>query len=227
MTDWRVEHGQVIHAFLMYLNKRSSDYVLKGGTALLTCYHLDRFSEDIDLDGRGNSIKGIVETFCTATGYSYRVDIDTDTVKRYMIHYGNALKPLKVEVSYRRKKISPDEITVMSGIKVYNLNTLCLMKTKAYMGRDQIRDLYDLAFICNHYYDQLSAVTLSALRNAIEYKGIEQFDYIVKEQHDDLIDEGKLAEDFLAMYDKLGLFYDEEERQMMLAIEQDTDKDHS
>lgn len=53
------------------------------------------------------------------------------------------------------------------------------------------------------------------MRNAIEFKGIEQFDYIIKTQPDELIDASKLAEDFLSMYDRLGLLYDERERQII------------
>jgi hypothetical protein len=46
------------------------------------------------------------------------------------------------------------------------------------------------------------------MRSAVEYKGLEHFDYIIKDQHDDLIDNEKLSEDFLEMYDRLGLMYD-------------------
>lgn len=52
MSDWREQHGVVISLFLKYLNSQTDDFVLKGGTALMTCYKLDRFSEDIDLDGK-------------------------------------------------------------------------------------------------------------------------------------------------------------------------------
>ena len=44
-------HFEIIKDFLLYLNRVSKDYILKGGTSLMTCYGLDRFSEDIDLDG--------------------------------------------------------------------------------------------------------------------------------------------------------------------------------
>lgn len=219
MTNWRPEHGKTIYAFLEYLNNKSEDFILKGGTALLTCYKLDRFSEDIDLDGKRKNLEDFVKGFCEKTGTSYRVAKDTDTVKRYMINYGNTGRPLKVEVSFRRREIATNEITLINGIRVYNLDTLCIMKTNAYTSRDKIRDLYDLTFICNNYYDHLSPQTISLLRSAIEYKGIEQFDYIIKEQHDELIDEGKLADDFLSMFDRLGLLYDEKEKQILSSIE--------
>jgi predicted nucleotidyltransferase component of viral defense system len=37
-------------SYLLLLNKRTDQFILKGGTALARCYGLDRFSEDIDLD---------------------------------------------------------------------------------------------------------------------------------------------------------------------------------
>jgi hypothetical protein len=32
MSDWRIKHGEVIAAFMAYLNERTDNYVLKGGT---------------------------------------------------------------------------------------------------------------------------------------------------------------------------------------------------
>jgi len=54
MEDWRNKHKYVIEDFLQYLNKQTSDYVLKGGTALMECYGLSRMSEDIDTDSLDN-----------------------------------------------------------------------------------------------------------------------------------------------------------------------------
>ena len=39
-NDWRDEHRKVIDSFLEFLNKKSEEFILKGGTALLTCYNL-------------------------------------------------------------------------------------------------------------------------------------------------------------------------------------------
>ena len=43
------------------------------------------------------------------------------------------------------------------------------------------------------------------MQDCVSYKGLEQFDYLIATQNDPLIDSDKLAEDFLSMYDKLGL----------------------
>ncbi len=215
MHNSNEQHGQVIAAFLEYLNANTGSFILKGGTALLMCYGLDRFSEDIDLDGMERNIQDYVHTFCGERGYTYRVAKDTDTVKRYMVNYGAPGRPLKIEVSYRRREISADEIAVINGVRVYILDTLCIMKANAYTGRDAIRDLYDLAFICNNHMENLTPQTIALVRNALEYKGIEQFDYMVQTQEDELIDNEKLAEDFLLMFDRFGLLYDAQEQQMI------------
>jgi hypothetical protein len=104
------------------------------------------FSEDIDLDGLNSNIQGYVQMFCDEYGYGYRVAKDTDTVRRFMVRYDTAGRPLKIGVSYRRKEISAGETDIVNGIRVYVIDTLCIMKANAYAGRDAIRVLYDLAY---------------------------------------------------------------------------------
>ena len=85
------------------------------------------------------------------------------------------------------------------------------MKANAYISRDRLRDLYDITFICNNYWEQLSDTVKLLLRETIRHKGIEQFDYLIHNQADELIDSDKLAENFLEMYDRLGLLADDKE----------------
>lgn len=213
--SWQTNHAETITSFIKHLNEITDKYVLKGGTALTICYSMDRFSEDIDLDCTIGGIEEIVDRFCKNNGFTFRIAKDTATVKRYMINYGNAGKPLKIEISFRKKFISPEDVTQIGGITVYKIDSLCIMKANAYASRDKIRDLHDLVFICNKYWDELPVHVKSVVRNAVEFKGIEQFDYLLKDQQDELIDKDRLAGDFLDMYDKLGLLYDEWERQII------------
>lgn len=208
--DWRKAHGKVIDDFLNELNRQTDKYILKGGTALAKCYALDRFSEDIGLDGRGDAIIDICKRFTEKRGYDCRVAKDTDTVKRCMLHYGG-VKPLKVEMSARRKSIATNEITKVNGINVYTIDMLAMMKANAYQQRDKIRDLYDVTFIINNYYDRLSTSTQFSLQNALQYKGIEHFDYIIHDQSDELIDVDALAEHFLEAFEKIGLIIENNE----------------
>lgn len=71
--------------------------------------------------------------------------------------------------------------------------------------------LYDIVFIVNNYYDELSEGARRVLQNAFEYKGVEHFDYIVNTQTDELIDVNLLVDNFLKAYQKVGLLIDDEE----------------
>lgn len=208
-TDWRYIHGAAIISFITYLNQETDQFALKGGTALALCYGLNRFSEDIDLDGRKQDIKELVRRYCDSRGFSMRIAKDTPIVRRCLINYSEGQKPLKIEVSYRDKTLDFSSFPVVNGILVYSINDLAMKKNLAYMGRDKIRDLFDLSFICNHYLDQLNPEVIKAIRTTLEYKGVEQFDYLIATQSDPLINQEQLAVDFLTMHEKLGLLTDQ------------------
>lgn len=204
-SNWRVLHRQVMTQFLNYLNNCSNNYVLKGGTALMLCYNLTRFSEDIDLDVTINDtkIQDIVGVFCKLHNIEFRVAKDTATVKRFMLHYGGD-KPLKVKVSYRNKALIAD-ITQVNTILVYNINRLAELKAQAYLGRDKLRDLFDITFITLGYFNILSQSTQKLICDVVTIKGIEQVEYLTTTQHDDLIDVNILENQFSMMWKLLGL----------------------
>lgn len=206
--DWQTDHKTIIYDFLLWLNSLTQKYILKGGTALMCCYGLNRFSEDIDLDGKDGQIENYVSEFCKIRNYSHRVAKNTATVNRCMVQYNNNFHPLKIETSFRRTDITGDDVNFINGVTVYNINQLCLLKAAAYIGRDKIRDLFDLAFIYNTYKQSLSNDCLSLVQNVVAQKGIEQVEYLTKTQNDKLIDKEKLTEHFLEMYDGLGLLRD-------------------
>lgn len=210
MRDWKVLHKRIIFDFASYLNSISDKFVLKGGTSLMLCYGLTRFSEDIDLDGVSNRVDffkcvdRFVETFRNKyPGISYRKAKDTDTCKRAFIHFGQK-KPLKVEVSYR-DIVNAQDCVRINGIRVYDIDTLMIKKTFAFSHRDKIRDLYDITFIYKHYKSLLCYKTLQMLRDVVSHEGLDKFDFIMKYQRDDLIDNNELTEAFLNMYYALGL----------------------
>ena len=174
----------------------------------MMCYGLDRFSEDIDLDSTNKGIEKYIQNFCEQHGYTFRVAKDTDTTKRYLIHYSEAHRPLKIEVSYRKKHIETGKIDSVNGITVYKINEIFGMKINAYNGRDKIRDLYDVVFIVRNFHSELSKERIDMLKDALSFKGLEQFDYLLKTQTDELIDNDKLATEFLDMFDQLDLIDD-------------------
>lgn len=223
MEDWKRKHRYVIDDFLHFLCENTNSYILKGGTALMQCYNLDRFSEDIDLDGKGNSIFDLVDCYCKSNSYEYRIAKNTDTVKRCMIHYGGS-KPLKIEVSCRRNFIDKNDYVRISGIIVYTIERLAAMKCSAYASRDKIRDLYDLSFICCNYYNRLSEQTKNFIFDTISAKGVEQYDYLVNNQPDELINKEKLLDLFLTAIEKIGLLTDNEEKNIIKEYKNEEDE---
>ena len=121
-----------------------------------------------------------------------------------MINYGTN-KPLKVEISYRNKRIEVDSYTVINNIVVYTITTILSFKMIAYSQRDKIRDLYDITFICKNYWDAIPNMMKMQLATVLSYKGLDYFDYLISTQSDELIDNNKLSSDFLDLWDALGL----------------------
>ena len=222
-----IRNRKVIHEFLVFMNKESKDYILKGGTSLMECYNMQRMSQDIDLDSiNKNQISKIVSDFCKKNNYSFRIAKDTDTVKRFMINYGDNSHPLKIEISYRRKNIDKEDYQIINGINVYNIDVIATMKANAYSSRDKIRDLYDVVFICNNYWNSLNKYTQNNLRTSIEYKGIEQFDYLTSTQTDDQIDIDELASDFLEASEKIGLIMEDNYNESLKIPDDNLSDDH-
>lgn len=203
LEGWQRAHKAVEEAFLRF-NRGEIDAVLKGGTALMLCYDLDRFSEDLDFDALSPrfDLSKLVKRFCDEYGYEWFNEKNADTVALCMIHYGGE-KPLKIEVSYRRNSIDENETITKNGILTYKVQTLAMMKLNAYMGRDKLRDLLDVCFLINNHWCDFSPELQNMFRYTLAQKGLEQFDAVISEQSDNLIDPDKLAESFLLAYETI------------------------
>ena len=185
-------HGFAIQRMLHGINSsQGNPFVLKGGTALMECYGLDRFSEDIDSlrsNVPSSRFFGMIDSICSNEGYTWRKAKDTSTVRRAFVDYGASNRPLKIELSLRHRTIPKEKTAVVNGILTYTISELCKLKCAAYMSRDKIRDLFDVSFIADKYYDQLSPDAKDMLAMALEYKDLGQFDYLIRTQSDPLID---------------------------------------
>ena len=63
------------------------------------------------------------------------------------------------------------------------------------------------------------------MQEALERKGLEQYDILINEQSDPLIDNDKLLEDFLNAWDKIGLNFDKDEKEKYQIKEKETNLD--
>lgn len=214
-------HRSAIEAVLREVNDPAGkdEYVLKGGTALSLLHGLDRFSEDIDLDALScdiehSHLEAAVEAVCEREGWTFRLSKDTQTTQRFFMNYGSPATPLKIEASYRNARVREDLYEKREGICAYTLDALAGMKASAYLARDKVRDLYDVAWLASERLDDLAPSACDALRRALEYKDLEQFDYLMRTQDDPLVDTALLEERFLESFSRLGLLDDGPELEM-------------
>jgi predicted nucleotidyltransferase component of viral defense system len=203
--DWKA-HSKMMDDFLDYLYSQTDRFVFKGGSALYKFYGLDRFSEDLDFDSEKGNITNIVKNFCKTRKLSQPKERkDTNKGQKHFIDYGIKGQTLKIETSLRNKNIDTKMIRHFGKYKVYDINVLASQKIDAYRNRDKIRDLYDVCFIVIHHLDKLLPEIQDELNYAISQKGIQQYDYVIKEQNDEFIDKDKLQDMVLQTFEKLKL----------------------
>jgi predicted nucleotidyltransferase component of viral defense system len=162
--------------------------ILKGGTGLLLCYQLPRFSVDLDYDGKDLSFdfEGDIRRGAERGGKGIRDVIlkkDTDTVKRYMVHIdGWENKPLKIEISSRdRDSIRSDDYEVIKGIRVYRIENMINKKLDAFCDRCRGRDVFDVAFLVHYYGDRMGTDLLKKGHEGIKKFGLDYLEKVMKE----------------------------------------------
>jgi len=186
--DTQLKHVAVMECIAQEIATQANEnFVLKGGTALLLVHNLKRFSTDLDFDGKNPriDIKNAIEKGLTKAGAA-KLAIscvkNTDTVKRYKVHYeGNPENPLKVEISYRNPILEQD-VEKTNGIYVYNLTKLIEQKTAAFINRLSARDIYDMAFLLEKYSDKFSLPLLELIQSKVDNVGI---DYLANAMNED------------------------------------------
>ena len=128
--------------------------IFKGGSALMFFYGLDRFSEDLDFDCNYKISVGNLVKVLEAIG-SVNLKKDTDTVKRLIVSPCGKDFSVKVEISLRGYPPLRSPIKVENALCVYDINDLFRQKINALVKRHTARDLYDVGFIVEKYYDVL------------------------------------------------------------------------
>lgn len=142
--------------------------VLKGGTALMLAYGLDRFSEDLDFDVstkfKGNNTINLENTLKNVSRLgdmkvsAVSTRKNTDTVTRYMLTYETSEiknSKLKLEISYR-KPIDETRVVLKDNIKFAPIEEIANFKINSVLdtsndSRTKARDLYDTAFIAEKH----------------------------------------------------------------------------
>jgi predicted nucleotidyltransferase component of viral defense system len=161
--------------------------VLKGGTALMLCYNLPRFSSDLDYDGANTDIhiEDAIKKGAAVSGRKAHMIIlkkNTDTVKRYMVHYKEwENEPLKIEISFRnRDNIGRNDFTNVHGIRVYTIANLIEQKFNTFCDRYKARDMYDVAFLLEHYPQMVPVDLLKKSYARVQSLGLDYMEKVMK-----------------------------------------------
>ena len=161
LTDTqRAEHLEVMTEICHSFNRKRLPMVLKGGTALKLCYGLDRYSEDLDFDcakslNLDSSIQAVFAQLGKTKQHLRNPDVsvtkDTQTVKRYRIIYADDIN-LKLETSLRGTP-NDDDLIQLNGILTYKIEKLIQQKLRALNGRTAARDLHDVIYLYENFFD--------------------------------------------------------------------------
>jgi predicted nucleotidyltransferase component of viral defense system len=170
-------------------NNNKNELVLKGGTALLFCYGLPRYSTDLDYDGfnyNPDIMDGIKSVFNSKELELEKINIkkDTDTVKRFMIHYREAENnPIKLEISFRNMDDVDsvrDNRVFINNINTYNIKYLAATKINTFLERTAARDVFDASFLLSGYPDSVSKDLIEKCKNKLTVIGLDQMENIIK-----------------------------------------------
>ena len=161
LTDaQQADHLEVMTEICHSFNRNGLPMVLKGGTALKLCYGLDRFSEDLDFDcakslNLDSSIQAVFAQLGKTRQHLRNPDVsvtkDTQTVKRYRIIYADDIN-LKLETSLRGTP-NDDDLVQLNGILTYKIEKLIQQKLRALNGRTAARDLHDVIYLYENFFD--------------------------------------------------------------------------
>jgi predicted nucleotidyltransferase component of viral defense system len=166
------DHELVMQTICESFLKKKLPMVLKGGTALKLCYGLDRFSEDLDFDSaKPLNLESSIQDVFSQLGKGQakfrnpKISLTkkTDTVRRYRVTYADNIN-LKIETSMRG---TPDDkdLTRINGILTYKIPSLIKQKLSALQGRTTARDLHDVIYLYETYFDDFKDEEIASIQD--------------------------------------------------------------
>lgn len=164
-TELNVRREYIQHLFLSYLYKhpQAKNLFFKGGTALRLIFNSPRFSEDLDFDSRGFNLTDseniLLDTLkeIEREGWTTEIKESKETTGGYLAHigfsWGKEVINLEVNISFRKKAINSELITVTSDnvlpyiVTILSQELLVKEKLTALFDRKKPRDFFDLYYM--------------------------------------------------------------------------------
>ena len=206
--EQQVEHTEVMANLCKAFKKKSLPLVLKGGTALKLCYDITRFSEDLDFDcikalNLETTIKDVFAHLGKAKPHLRNPEIsitkDTQTVRRYRIVY-NKDKNLKLEISFRGMPDDEDVVEI-NGILTYKIERLIRQKLGALYGRTAARDLHDVIYLYEKYFDKFDEESLADIKTLYDNQSQILDEYNAAYSEDSILSTSDLLRDYSKFID--------------------------
>jgi uncharacterized protein len=167
----QTEKNYIHTAILFSISKLFPEkFIFKGGTCLMICYNIDRFSEDLDFNLTEDiDIEYLLSNIRSFLN-KYNINIDYNIIKKkhfedcFIYFYGPLFKntnntrcKIKLDFSKRKdyKKTNIIKVNhIYNEFPVFYIKTLSLSeifseKIRAIMERNKSRDLYDLNYLIN------------------------------------------------------------------------------
>jgi len=138
---------------------RGAPVALKGGTALMLFYGLDRFSEDLDFDTfKSFDMKPVLQKYKNPYINEITVKKHTPTVQRYRVSWivGDQEGNVTLEISFRQSPKKNDVQETTLGVPVLTPFALLKQKFDALKSRTTARDLFDIAYLAVAHPDEFS-----------------------------------------------------------------------
>ena len=110
------------------------------------------------------------------------------------MHYrDDAMKPLKVEVSYRQaNQIDETNVTVIDGIRTYTIDKLASLKIDALVNRTKARDIFDTSYLLSRYPEAITDTDLQRIDQLIDLIGLNDLEAIMLD--DDILNRFDLTD---------------------------------
>ena len=129
LKNLTLDNRKLLELMQHILNALSGkNLILKGGSALILFYGLDRFSRDLDFDCFYNinvsSVLKILQRFGEPN-----LKKDTRLGKRIILHPYDINVPFKLDFSLRKYRFIVQPIKIVNSLYVYDINDLCLLYT--------------------------------------------------------------------------------------------------
>lgn len=126
--------------------------------------------------------------------HNLRTAKNTWAVRRHIVHYrDDAMKPLKVEVSYRQaNQIDETNVTVIDGIRTYTIDKLASLKIDALVNRTKARDIFDTSYLLSRYPEAITDTDLQRIDQLIDLIGLNDLEAIMLD--DDILNRFDLTD---------------------------------